>query len=124
MYTINENNSISCPVSDEYDCMTDRNDPSKHISSDEWEYASWEVVEKIASGETGYRYLIWKTDSEIYGPDELCEPLLLDPTTAGGMVSMYNALSKEENKQKLVDWVAKDRLHFGHMVEVMWKCVR
>lgn len=52
------------------------------------------------------------------------EPLWIDPTTAGMLVKIYDALQKPENKAKFADWVSKDRGNFAYLVEMGWSRVK
>jgi len=45
---------------------------------------------------------------------------MIDMQTASAMCLLHDALN-EKNQAKFERWVAKDRAHFGRIVELSWK---
>ncbi len=53
------------------------------------------------------------------------EPLWIDPTTAAALHALYSALQEDKNKEKVRDWIRRDRGLFARMVQIAWEaCTR
>lgn len=90
--------------------------------------ACLELLEVIQN-QHSCRYFVWPDEGHIVegvfffnGKHEGFEPLLIDPTTAHAMVSVYEAL-KPTNRTTFRDMVAKDRGTFAAMLEFCWSKV-
>lgn len=76
--------------------------------------ASMDAIRAAAGG--SYQLLTW--------PGETGEPLLLDMTTASGLVLVYDALQRDANRAKFERMVQKSRGNFGRIVQFMWTQVK
>lgn len=91
-------------------------------------FASLDVLRDIQKT-CGGRYIVWPDeggmgDKWIFNDEHAgkFEPLWVDPTTANLMVKVHDAC-KPANQEKMADWIAKSRAHFGKMVELSWDSV-
>jgi len=91
-------------------------------------HATMDLVKKIVR-EKQYQEFVWPDERwDANGwhtpmPDGTwipCEPLMIDMQTASAMCLLHDALN-EKNQAKFEEWVAKDRAHFGRIVELSWK---
>lgn len=92
-------------------------------------YASIEVIRDCANGK--FRSLVWRDEGIFLSTGSfqfndhhrgMFEPLLMDKVTADMFLAAHDALD-DERRAKFVDWVAKDRGHFGAVFEMVQQAV-
>ena len=92
-------------------------------------FASIDVIRDCANGR--FSNLVWPDEGFFLGTGSFqfndehqgeFEPLLMDKITADMFLAVYGALD-DERRAKFVDWIAKDRGHFGAVFEMAQQAI-
>lgn len=87
------------------------------FDSSELAMASLSALRWIKEHKT-YRLFTWP------GEVESMEPMLVDMTTANAVLTCYDALTKQENREKFERMIMASRAQFLKVVEICWRCIK
>lgn len=92
-------------------------------------FATIDVIRDCANGK--FRSLVWRDEGIFLGTGSfqfndhhqgMFEPLLMDKITADMFLAVHDALD-DERRAKFIDWIARDRGHFGAVFEMVQQAV-
>lgn len=89
--------------------------------------ASLEAIRE-AAGDGSMVSLVWGDEGAFSGENFKFtgndKPLLVDIVTANALMTVYNALTEQEQKDKVARMIAANRNSFVRVVDFVWKVVK